>query len=231
MNTNLKKTFAGIFTIALLSTGCEAIQNANNTQKGGVIGGASGAAIGGVIGNNVGDGNNTVLGAIIGGVVGGAAGAYIGNRMDKQAQEIENTIPGAEVTRVGEGINVTFDESSGVYFATESYSLNDKSQTTLNKLADIFQEYPKSLILVEGHTDNTGNDTYNNTLSQNRAESVTNFLTNQGISSGRFTTKWYGETQPKFDNSTADGRSKNRRVELAIIASQDLKQEAKQQTN
>ena len=231
MKTNLKKTFAGIFTIALLSTGCEAVKNANNTQKGGVIGGASGAAIGGVIGNNVGDGNNTVLGAIIGGVVGGAAGAYIGNRMDKQAQEIENTIPGAEVTRVGEGINVTFDESSGVYFATESYSLNDKSQTTLNKLADIFREYPKSLILVEGHTDNTGNDAYNNTLSQNRAESVTNFLTNQGISSGRFTTKWYGETQPKFDNSTADGRSKNRRVELAIIASQDLKQEAEQQTN
>lgn len=231
MKTSSTKILATIFTLALLFTSCDAVRNANNSQKGAVIGAGSGAAIGGVIGNNVGDGDNTVLGAIIGGVVGGAAGAYIGNRMDKQAQEIENTIPGAEVTRVGEGINVTFDESSGVYFATESYSLNDKSQTTLNKLADIFREYPKSLILVEGHTDNTGNDAYNNTLSQNRAESVTNFLTNQGISSGRFTTKWYGETQPKYDNSTAEGRSKNRRVELAIIASQELKQEAEQKTD
>lgn len=231
MKTSLTKLFAGIFTISLLLTSCDATRNANNSQKGAVIGAGSGAVIGGVIGNNVGDGNNTVLGAIIGGVVGGAAGAYIGNRMDKQAQEIENTIPGAEVTRVGEGINVTFDETSGVYFATESYSLNAKSETTLNKLAAIFKEYPKSIILVEGHTDNTGSDSYNMTLSKNRAQSVTDYLVNKGISNGRFTTKWYGETQPKYDNSTAEGRSNNRRVELAIIANQALKQEAEQQTN
>ena len=230
MKTNFLKIIATIFTISLLF-GCDAIKNANNSQKGAVIGGASGAAIGGVIGNNVGSGDNTVLGAIIGGVVGGAAGAYIGNRMDQQAQEIENTIPGAEVTRVGEGINVTFDESSGVYFATESYSLNNKSRTTLNQLAEIFKEYPKSLILVEGHTDNTGSEDYNMTLSKNRAQSVTNFLVDQGISTGRFTTKWYGETQPKYDNSTVEGRSNNRRVELAIIASEELKQEAEQETN
>ncbi len=231
MKTNLLKTFAAIFTITLIFGSCDAVKNANNSQKGGVIGGASGAAIGGVIGNNVGDGNNTVLGAIIGGVVGGAVGAYIGNRMDKQAQAIENTIPGAEVTRVGEGINVTFDESSGVYFASESYKLNAKSETTLKQLADIFREYPKSLILVEGHTDNTGSDSYNMTLSENRAQSVTNFLVNKGISAGRFTTKWYGEDQPKYDNSTVEGRKHNRRVELAIIASEELKQEAKQQTD
>ncbi|HET8837543.1 MAG TPA: OmpA family protein [Flavobacteriaceae bacterium] len=230
MKTNFLKSIAIIFT-TILVFGCDAVKNANNSQKGAVIGGASGAAIGGVIGNNVGDGNNTVLGAIIGGVVGGAAGAYIGNRMDKQAQEIENTVPGAEVTRVGEGINVTFDESSGVYFATESYRLNEKSENTLNQLAKIFKEYPKSLILVEGHTDNTGSEEYNMTLSKNRAQAVTDFLVNQGIASGRFTTKWYGEAQPKYDNSTAEGRSNNRRVELAIIASEELKQEAEQQTD
>lgn len=231
MKTSLTKIFAGIFTISLLLTSCDATRNANNSQKGAVIGAGSGAVIGGVIGNNVGDGDNTVLGAIIGGVIGGAAGAYIGNRMDQQAQEIENTIPGAEVTRVGEGINVTFDETSGVYFATESYSLNAKSETTLNKLAAIFKEYPKSIILVEGHTDNRGSEEYNYTLSKNRAQSVTNYLTNKGIASSRFTTKWYGETQPKYDNSTVEGRSNNRRVELAIIASEALKQEAKQKTN
>lgn len=231
MKTNFLKTFAAIFTLCLIFGSCDAVKNANNTQKGTAIGATSGAVIGGVIGNNVGDGNNTVLGAIIGGVVGGAAGAYIGNRMDKQAQEIENTIPGAEVTRVGEGINVTFDETSGVYFATESYTLNSKSTTTLNKLAAIFKEYPKSHILVEGHTDNTGSDSYNMTLSKNRAQAVTDFFENHGISAGRFTTKWYGETQPKYDNSTAEGRSNNRRVELAIIASEALKQEATQQAN
>lgn len=226
MRTRLKPIFA-LFFAATLLFGCEATKNANNKQKGAVIGSAGGAAVGGVIGNNTGDGN-TALGAIIGGVVGGAAGAYIGNRMDKQAQEIEEEIPGAEVERVGEGINVTFDESSGVYFDTDKYNINSRSEETLQKLAGIFKEYPDSNILVEGHTDSTGSESYNLTLSKNRAQSVTDYLLGQGLSQGRFETKWYGETQPKYDNETADGRAKNRRVELAIVASDELKEEAKQ---
>lgn len=227
MKTTINRMFAILFAATLLF-GCEATKNANNKQKGAVIGSTGGAVIGGVIGNNTGDGN-TALGAIIGGVVGGTAGAIIGDRMDKQAKEIEQEIPGAEVERVGEGINVTFDESSGVYFDTEKYNINAKSQATLNKLADIFKEYPNSNILVEGHTDNTGSETYNLTLSKNRAQAVTNYLTSQGLSSGRFNTKWYGESQPKYDNSTAEGRAKNRRVELAIVANEELKEEARKQ--
>ncbi len=146
--------------------------------------------------------------------------------MDEQAKKIEQEIPGAEVERVGEGINVTFDESSGVYFDTEKYNINAKSQATLNKLAGIFKEYPKSNILVEGHTDDTGSESYNLTLSKNRAQAVSGYLVNNGVSSGRFDTKWYGESQPKYDNTTADGRAKNRRVELAIVASDELKAEA-----
>jgi len=226
----VNKSLALIVAVAFLLTGCDAIKNANNTQKGGAIGAGGGAVIGGVIGNNVGDGNNTALGAIIGGVVGGAAGAYIGNRMDKQAQEIENEIPGAEVTRVGEGISVTFDENSGVYFDTNKSGVNAKSQETLNTLIKIFKEYPNTNVLVEGHTDNTGSEEYNLTLSKKRAQSVTNYLTSSGLSSGRFTTEWYGETQPKYDNNTVDGRAKNRRVELAIVANEELKEEAKQQS-
>ncbi|HET8885255.1 MAG TPA: OmpA family protein [Salinimicrobium sp.] len=229
MKNSVIKGFAIIF-MSIMIFGCEATRNANNKQKGAVIGATSGAVIGGVIGNNVGEGN-TALGAIIGGVVGGATGAYIGNRMDKQAQEIENEIPGAEVTRVGEGINVTFDENSGVNFDTEKYNLSTTSQTTLDKLAGILLEYPKTLILVEGHTDSTGNDSYNYTLSQNRAQAVTNYLVSKGVPASSITTKWYGETQPKFDNSTVDGRSKNRRVEFAIIASEELIEEAEQNTN
>ena len=208
-----------------LIVGCSAVKNSNNKQKGAVIGASSGAVLGGVIGNNVGKGN-TVLGAIIGAAVGGAAGAYIGDRMDRQAERIEEEIPGAEVTRVGEGINVTFDEDSGVNFATDKSNINSNSASTLDKLVGIFKEYPDSNILIEGHTDSVGADEYNMGLSKRRAESVSSYLVSHGISSGRLTTKWYGETQPKGDNSTAEGRATNRRVELAIVANEDLKQEA-----
>jgi len=225
----MNKMLVILFASSLLF-GCEAIQNANNKQKGAAIGTAGGAVIGGVIGNNTGNGNSA-LGSIIGGVVGGAAGAIIGNRMDEQAKKIENEIPGAEVERVCEGINVTFDENSGVYFDTEKYTINAKSQETLNKLVNIFREYPQTNVLVEGHTDDTGSDSYNLTLSKNRAQAVTGFLVDNGIDRGRFTTKWYGETQPKYDNTTADGRAKNRRVELAIVANEELKEQAKNEAN
>lgn len=214
----------------LLFTGCDAVKNSNRAQRGGAIGATSGAVVGGVIGNNVGSGHNTVLGALIGAAVGGAAGALIGNQMDKQARDIQDEIPGAEVNRVGEGISVTFDENSGIYFATNKFDLNAQSQESLNKLAKIFKDYPDTQILLEGHTDNTGRAEYNMDLSEKRANSVLNYLISQGVPSSRFTTKWYGEEQPKYDNSTTEGRSKNRRVEVAIMAGQQMKDNAIDQT-
>ena len=163
--------------------------------------------------------------------IGGAAGGYIGSRMDRQAERIEEEIPGAEVKRVGEGINVTFNEEAGVYFATNKSNVQGTSATTLDKLAGIFKEYPKSNILVEGHTDSAGADEYNMNLSKQRAESVSNYLISKGIDASRFDTKWYGETQPVGDNTTTEGKAKNRRVELAIVANESLKEEAKTQTN
>jgi outer membrane protein OmpA-like peptidoglycan-associated protein len=225
------KTCLALIISATLLIGCQATKNANNKQKGGAIGAAGGAVIGGVIGNNVGDGDNTVLGAIIGAAVGGAAGVFIGDRMDRQAEKIENEIPGAEVKRVGEGINVTFDENSGVYFATDKYNVNERSATTLNKLIAIFKEYPNSNILIEGHTDNVGADDYNMGLSRRRAESVSTYLSNNGVSFGRLTTQWYGESQPIGDNSNATGRAQNRRVEIGIVANDALKEEARQKSN
>ena len=208
---------------------CNAIKNANNAQKGGAIGATGGAVIGGVIGNNVGKGN-TVLGAIIGAAVGGAAGGYIGSRMDRQAERIEQELPGAEVQRVGEGINVTFTQDAGVFFDTNKSDVKGSSAETLDKLARIFKEYPKSNILVEGHTDSAGPEEYNLSLSQRRAESVTTYLISKGIDSYRFSTKWYGETQPRATNETSEGKAKNRRVELAIVASDALKKEATNNT-
>ncbi|MDG1572893.1 OmpA family protein [Robiginitalea sp. M366] len=213
----------------VLMLGCNAIKNANNKQKGAVIGASGGAVVGGVIGNNVGKGN-TVLGAIIGGVVGGVAGGYIGDRMDRQAERIEEEVPGAEVTRVGEGINVTFTEEAGVYFDTNKDEVKGTSGETLQRLAGIFQEYPKTIILIEGHTDSAGPEEYNMDLSRRRAQSVANYLIGQGVDASRFTVKWYGETQPRADNSTPEGKAKNRRVELGIIASEALKEEARQET-
>jgi len=228
MKTLVKKGIVYSFS-AILLLGCSTIKNANKAQKGGAIGATGGAVIGGIIGNNVGKGN-TALGAIIGAVVGGAAGGYIGSRMDRQAEQIEEEIPGAEVQRVGEGINVTFTQDAGVFFETNKAEVKGTSAETLNKLADIFKEYPKSNILVEGHTDSAGSDEYNWGLSQKRAESVTDYLIAQGISRSRFSTKWYGETQPRATNETSEGKAKNRRVELAIVASEELKEEAYEST-
>ncbi len=218
------------FTIIVSLGSCEATRNANNKQKGAVIGATGGAILGAIIGNNVGKGGNGELGAVIGGVVGGGAGVLIGSKMDKQAQKIEQEIPGAQVERVDDGIVVTFDENSGVYFDTAKYNINSASQATLDKLANVLKEYPDTDVLVVGHTDSVGADEMNMTLSKNRAQSVTNyFVQNKGLSSGRFTTNWYGETAPVADNSTAEGRAKNRRVNLAIVPNEKMKNEAKQQ--
>lgn len=216
-------------TVLIAFTNCKAIQNANNKQKGAVIGTTGGAVLGAIIGNNVGKGGNGELGAVIGGVVGGAAGVIIGNKMDKQAKKIEEEIPGAEVERVDDAIVVTFEDGSGsgVYFATNKYNLNADSQNTLNKLIGVFKEYPNTNILVVGHTDSTGDASYNMTLSKNRTYAVTNYLENNGVSSGRLNTNWFGETKPLHDNSTSVGRAKNRRVNVAIVPNEKMIEEAK----
>lgn len=229
MKKRVIRSSAYIMAFAMIMS-CSTIKNANKTQKGAGIGAAGGAVIGGVIGNNVGNGNNTVLGAILGAAIGGAAGGYIGNRMDRQAERIEEEIPGAEVKRVGEGINVTFTQDAGVFFDSNKSNVKGASAATLEKLAGIFKEYPNSNILVEGHTDSSGAEDYNLTLSKQRAESVVAFLSAKGIAASRFTTKWYGETQPIGDNTTPEGKTKNRRVELAIVASPELQEEAKKET-
>lgn len=231
MKKHIKKIgiFAFAFAMVIQLTNCKAIDNANNAQKGGAIGATGGAILGAIIGNNTGDGNNSELGAVIGGVVGGAAGVIIGKKMDKEAQRIEEEIPGAKVERVEDGIVLTFDEKSGVYFATNKSNINEASQETLDKLAAIFNEYGDTNILVVGHTDSTGNDDYNMKLSKERATSVSNYLVSKGVSSGRITTEWFGETQPMYDNSTAEGRSKNRRVNIAIVPNEDMVRKAQQE--
>jgi len=220
----------GLFLIIGMGS-CEATKNANNKQKGAVIGAASGAVLGAIIGNNVGKGGNGELGAVIGGVVGGTAGVLIGNKMDKQAQKIEEEIPGAVVERVDDGIVITFDENSGVFFDTAKYNINEASRVNLDKLSGILVEYPDTNVLVVGHTDSVGSDESNMLLSERRARAVTNYFTGtKGLNSSRFTTNWFGEQTPVADNATAEGRAKNRRVNIAIVPNEKMKADAKQES-
>jgi len=232
MKTIVQKLTVMALAIVLISglDSCKATQNANNKQKGAVIGAAGGAILGAIIGNNTGKkGSGGELGAVIGGVVGGAAGVLIGSKMDKQAQKIEEEIPGAKVERIDDAIVITFDENSGVYFDTNKYNINSDSGTLLDKLSSILVEYPDTNVLVVGHTDSTGSNEYNFELSKNRANAVTNFFSVKGLGAERFTTKWFGEDQPIADNNTIEGRAKNRRVNLAIVLNEKMVNEAKKE--
>jgi outer membrane protein OmpA-like peptidoglycan-associated protein len=185
-----------------------------------------GAILGGVLGNNVGKGGNGALGAVLGGVVGGVAGGVIGNKMDKQAREIDNALPGADVVRVGEGIKLVLGENA-VRFDFNKSTLTAQAKANLDKLVKVFTEYPDTNIVIYGYTDSSGADDYNLKLSQQRAEAVKSYLSKKGVSSARFTTTGMGEADPIESNETDAGRSKNRRVEFAITANDKMVEDAK----
>ena len=208
------------FALAAGGLGCAA----SNTEKGAVIGAGAGAVIGGVIGNQAG---NTAVGAIMGAVVGGTAGAIIGNYMDRQAKELEEDLADAEVERVGEGIKITF--GSGLLFEVDQASLTPDARSNLVRMSETLRKYDDTNILIEGHTDATGTDSYNQDLSQRRAQTVKAFLAAQNVSAPRMTTIGYGESQPVASNDSSSGRQANRRVEVAIFANEELKQSAAQQ--
>jgi outer membrane protein OmpA-like peptidoglycan-associated protein len=189
---------------------------------GGAIGAGAGGAIGGVIGDKMG---NTAAGAIIGAAIGGTAGAAIGAYMDRQAEDMRKDLEGAQIERVGEGIKITFN--SGILFDVNSDLLKADASQNVDQLALILNKYKDTQILIEGHTDSTGTEKFNMTLSENRASSVSRKLKTDGVSGGRISTVGYGETQPVADNGSVDGRASNRRVEIAVFANDKLKKAAK----
>ncbi|WP_230392100.1 OmpA family protein [Pontibacter sp. FD36] len=193
----------------------------NKTTKGGIIGAGSGAVVGGIIGNRMG---NTAAGAIIGAAVGGATGAVIGRRMDKQAEELEKSMENAKIERVGEAIRINFD--SGILFAVNSAELSANAKKDIDGLVNTLQKYEGTNIIVEGHTDNTGSRELNQGLSERRAQAVANYARTRGVDASRMQAKGYAFDQPIADNTTAEGRAQNRRVEIIIIASEELKKAA-----
>lgn len=207
---------------------CESVKNTNKTQRGAGIGAVAGAVIGGVLGNNLGKGGNTAMGAVIGGAVGGTIGGVIGNKMDKQAREIEQALPGAEVERVGEGIMLVLGENA-VRFDTGKSTLTTQAKQNLDKLLPVFNSYAETNIDIYGYTDSTGSLDLNMRLSEQRAASVRSYLVSKGLKADRFHTKGMGPNDPIGDNATVEGRSKNRRVEFAITANQTMIQEAEKE--
>jgi len=194
-------------------------------QRGAVIGATTGAAVGGVIGNQTG---STARGAIIGAVVGGAAGAIIGHQMDQQAKELQQNIPGATIQRVGEGIAVTF--ASGILFPFNSTEILPDGRTNLQQLASSLEKYPNSDILIVGHTDSVGTDAYNNDLSQRRAVAAQSYLQSLSVPASRLQATGKGESEPIQSNDTDAGRAQNRRVEIAIYASEAYRNKVKSGT-
>ena len=224
MTTNRSSRAFGVLFIAgsVVLSGCAGM---SQKQRGAVIGATAGAAVGGVIGNQTG---STARGAIIGAVVGGAAGAIIGHQMDQQAKELQQNIPGATIQRVGEGIAVTF--ASGILFPFNSTEILPDGRANLQTLASSLEKYPNSDILIVGHTDSVGTDAYNLDLSQRRAQAASAYLQQLGVPASRLHAVGKGESEPIQSNDTDAGRAQNRRVEIAIYASEAYRNQVKSGT-
>lgn len=222
MRTTTHRLTAWTAGAALFLGGCASM---NKTERGAIIGAGAGGALGSLIGHKTG---STTRGAIIGAAVGGAAGAVIGRRMDRQAEELARSLPEAQVSRVGEGIAVTF--KSGVLFPFDSAELQPAGRENLRRFADSLQQNGGTEVMLVGHTDSVGNPGYNQELSQRRAAAAADYLASQGIGRSRLRVSGKGEAEPISSNDTDDGRSENRRVEIAIYADSTLKAQAKRES-
>lgn len=213
---HLRRGLALIAAVAVIgSTGCASM---SRTEEGAVIGAAAGGALGGIIAGS------TAKGVLVGAVVGGAAGAVIGSQMDEKAEEMRGELDGATVERVGEGILVTFE--SGILFDFDSSTLRAEARENLAELARALGEESEDYeLLVAGHTDSSGSEEYNQGLSERRALAAANYLMSRGVPPSRVTTIGLGETEPVASNDTSAGQQENRRVEVAIYASEEYQNE------
>lgn len=212
----MKRTtsFAAVVLPLVLSGAFGCASAGHQQKKGAGIGAAGGGLLGAIIGHETG---STARGALIGAVVGGAAGAVIGDRMDDEAEALARDLEGAQVSRVGEGIAVTFD--SGILFPFDSAELTSDARSSLRRLADSLEAEDRTDVLIVGHTDSDGSDSYNQELSERRGRAAEDYLASVGVSSSRLVSRGRGEAEPIAPNDTDEGRQQNRRVEVAIYAS------------
>lgn len=186
-------------------------QKVSRTAIGAGGGALAGLLLGGLIGGKT--------GRIVGAGLGGVAGGVVGYQMDKQIKELKEQTAGSgiDVSPTDGGSAILVNLPDGVTFDVGSYTLKPQFRQTLDQVAASLKQYPNSLIDVYGHTDSTGSDAFNQTLSENRARTVANYLSSQGVSQARIRSQGFGETMPVADNATDAGRQRNRRVEIKIV--------------
>lgn len=220
-----------LWTIAAalsVSGGCATTQTQGAPGAGGdreykrtAIGAVAGAAIGAGAGALIAGRGHRGTGALIGGLGGAVAGGLIGNYMDKQAAEMKKKMPEAAVAREGDKLYVALP--SGILFDVDKDVVKPEARAKLAKAAEVLVQYPDTYVVVEGHTDSTGSEAYNQALSERRAAHVRDVLVQHGVPASRLSIKGYGETDPVADNSTPEGRAANRRVQLEIRPNEALK--------
>ena len=220
MNKRSGKIILAIATAMVFVSACETLdpytreEQTSKATKGALIGAAAGAVVGLITGD---DALERRQHALIGAGIGALAGGSIGYYQDKQEAalraELEGT--GVSVTRMGD--NITLNMPGNVTFATDSSDLSPAFFDVLNSVGKVLAEFEQTVVEVAGHTDSTGTDAYNQSLSERRARSVAAYLNSQGVISQRVITVGMGEARPVADNSSSAGRQANRRVEITMV--------------
>lgn len=217
MNSKTIKLTALASIGALALTGCVTDpETGKQTISKAAIGGIGGALGGYLLGDLVG-GRRDRTEKIVGAGIGAVAGAGVGYYMDQQEKKLREQTAGTGVEVVRDGDQLVLDMPSEVTFAFGSANLSPEFRATLDKVGATLVEYEKTYVDVMGHTDSVGSDAFNQTLSEQRAATVASYLTGRGVQSARLATKGYGESQPKASNTTEEGRSQNRRVEIRLV--------------
>lgn len=220
MNIRSQKIVLALTVVTVFTSGCTTLdaytreEKTSSATKGALIGAAAGAVAGLISGD---DAVERRQHALIGAGIGALAGGAIGNYQDKQEAELRAELEGTGVSVVRNGDNITLNMPGSVTFATDSSDLSPAFFSVLNSVGKVLAEYEQTVVEVAGHTDSTGSDSYNQSLSERRATAVSSYLRGQGVIDQRLITLGMGEARPVADNSSAAGRQANRRVEITMV--------------
>jgi outer membrane protein OmpA-like peptidoglycan-associated protein len=212
----MKKTVLVVLAATMALAACTTTdpytgeQKVSNTAGGAALGALAGAGVGLLAGGD--DRRNALIGAGIGALAGGAVGSVMDRNEAELRAQLQGT--GVSVTRVGD--RIVLNMPSDITFATDQDSVKSQFYPVLNSVGLVLKKFNQTIVDVYGHTDSTGDDTYNYNLSQRRALAVANYLSSQGVDSRRFAVTGFGETRPVADNSSPAGRAQNRRVEIQL---------------
>ena len=220
MNIRSLRRVSVLIGVAVITSGCETLdpytgeEKMSNATKGALIGAAAGAVVGLVSGDDaVERRQRALIGAGVGALAGGSVGYYMDRQEAKLRAELEGT--GVSVTRIGD--NITLNMPGNVTFATDSSDLRPAFFDVLVSVGKVLDEFDQTVVEIAGHTDSTGSESYNQSLSERRASSVGSYLSSQGVDQQRLMLVGMGELRPVADNATDAGRQANRRVEITMV--------------